>query len=188
MTTGVVTALPRVDDQDLTDRIIGDHVGRPGALLGILEKLQDANRHKYLPMETLEYVAEPTATVTGLTFEHAAAAVGATTEAQQTMYQLGFAFGNLVYVLDALDDYEEDLTGGEFNALQSAFRLPYPAALHDKRYVPSLPGSTSATVEHSPEAIASRKIFIPHQPEPISAVLYFFPGWAFRSGAAESAD
>jgi NADH-quinone oxidoreductase subunit E len=57
MSTGLVTALPHVDDQDLVDRIIGDHAGRPGALLGILEKLQDRNRHKYLPMETLEYVA-----------------------------------------------------------------------------------------------------------------------------------
>jgi NADH-quinone oxidoreductase subunit E len=57
MTTGTVMALPRVDDQDLVDRIIGDHAGRPGALLGILEKLQDHQRHKYLPMETLEYVA-----------------------------------------------------------------------------------------------------------------------------------
>jgi NADH-quinone oxidoreductase subunit E len=57
MTNGLATVLPRVDDQDLIDRIIGELVGRPGALLGILERLQDANRHKYLPMETLEYVA-----------------------------------------------------------------------------------------------------------------------------------
>ena len=60
MTTGMVTALPRVEDQDLVDRIIGDQVGRPGALLGILEKLQDHHRYKYLPMETLEYVAART--------------------------------------------------------------------------------------------------------------------------------
>jgi NADH-quinone oxidoreductase subunit E len=60
MTTGVVAALPHVEDQDLVDRIIGDHAGRPGALLGILEKLQDRNRHKYLPMDTLEYVAART--------------------------------------------------------------------------------------------------------------------------------
>ena len=57
MTTALATALPRVDDQDLIDRIVGEQGSRPGALLGILEKLQDANRHKYLPMETLEYVA-----------------------------------------------------------------------------------------------------------------------------------
>jgi NADH-quinone oxidoreductase subunit E len=62
MTNGLATALPRVNDQDLIDRIIGEQAGRPGALLGILEKLQDANRNKYLPMETLEYVALRTGT------------------------------------------------------------------------------------------------------------------------------
>jgi NADH-quinone oxidoreductase subunit E len=60
MTTGPVSALPHPEDQDLIDRIIGDQAGRPGALLGILEKLQERNRHKYLPMETLEYVAART--------------------------------------------------------------------------------------------------------------------------------
>ena len=60
MSTGVVTVLPNVDDKDLVDRIIADRIGRPGALLGILEQLQDRNRHKYLPMDTLAYVAART--------------------------------------------------------------------------------------------------------------------------------
>lgn len=60
MTTGHVTALPQPEDRDLIDRIIGDQAGRPGALLGILEKVQDQSPHKYLPMETLEYVAART--------------------------------------------------------------------------------------------------------------------------------
>ena len=60
MTIGVVTALPSDEERDLVDRIIGDQIGRPGALLGILEKLQEHNRHSYLPMATLEYVAERT--------------------------------------------------------------------------------------------------------------------------------
>ena len=60
MTTGPVTALPHPEDQDLIDRIIGDQAGRPGALLGILEKLQDHNPHKYLSPEILEYVAART--------------------------------------------------------------------------------------------------------------------------------
>ena len=50
-------ALPRVEDQDLLDRVIAEQGNRPGALLSILEKLQDHHRNKYLPMETLEYVA-----------------------------------------------------------------------------------------------------------------------------------
>ena len=57
MNTGLVSALPHREELDVIDRIIGDQAGRPGALLGILEKLQDRNPQKYLPMETLEYVA-----------------------------------------------------------------------------------------------------------------------------------
>ena len=49
--------LPRVEDQDLLDRVIAEQGSRPGALLSILEKLQEQHRNKYLPMETLEYVA-----------------------------------------------------------------------------------------------------------------------------------
>lgn len=50
-------ALGGVEDQDLIDDIIAGQSGRPGALLGILQRLQDRNRHKYLPTSTLEYVA-----------------------------------------------------------------------------------------------------------------------------------
>jgi NADH-quinone oxidoreductase subunit E len=60
MTTSLVTAPPRVEDQDLLDRIIAEQRDRPGALLSILEKLQEQHRNKYLPMETLEYVAART--------------------------------------------------------------------------------------------------------------------------------
>jgi NADH-quinone oxidoreductase subunit E len=60
MTTGHVTTLSHPEDQDFIDRIIVEAADRPGALLGILEKLQERNRHKYLPMETLEYVAART--------------------------------------------------------------------------------------------------------------------------------
>lgn len=60
MTTALVTSLPHPEDQELVDRIVAEQSGRPGALLGILEKLQEHNRHKYLPMETLEYVAAKT--------------------------------------------------------------------------------------------------------------------------------
>jgi NADH-quinone oxidoreductase subunit E len=60
MTTGLATASTRDEDRDLIDRVIGDQAGRPGALLGILERLQEHNRHKYLPMDTLEYVAART--------------------------------------------------------------------------------------------------------------------------------
>jgi NADH-quinone oxidoreductase subunit E len=60
MTTGTVKTLPQPEDKDRIDGIIADRSGRPGALLGILGKLQEQNRHQYLPMETLEYVAART--------------------------------------------------------------------------------------------------------------------------------
>ena len=59
MTTSPIT-LPRVEDADLLDRVIAEQAGRPGSLLSILEKLQEQHRHKYLPIETLEYVAART--------------------------------------------------------------------------------------------------------------------------------
>ena len=60
MTTSLGTALPRVEDQDHVDRIIAEQGGRPGSLLSVLERLQEQHRNKYLPMETLEYVAART--------------------------------------------------------------------------------------------------------------------------------
>ena len=60
MISSVASVLPRVEDQDTLDRIIAEQGGRPGSLLGILEKLQEQHRNKYLPMETLEYVAART--------------------------------------------------------------------------------------------------------------------------------
>ena len=44
------------------DQIVNTLTGRPGSLLGILEAVQEHNPHKYLPTETLEYVAAKTST------------------------------------------------------------------------------------------------------------------------------
>ena len=37
------------EEQAFLDALIGESLGRPGALLGILEAAQDRNPHKYLP-------------------------------------------------------------------------------------------------------------------------------------------
>lgn len=42
------------------DQVVAARSGRPGALLGVLEDVQNHNRHKYLPAETLRYVAQKT--------------------------------------------------------------------------------------------------------------------------------
>ena len=44
------------------DEIISRYQNQPGGLLGILEEAQKINPHKYLPQETLEYIAEKTHT------------------------------------------------------------------------------------------------------------------------------
>lgn len=60
MTTVTETVVGGIADQDLLDRIISEQAGRPGALLGILQRVQDQSHNDYLPMSTLEYVARRT--------------------------------------------------------------------------------------------------------------------------------
>jgi NADH-quinone oxidoreductase subunit E len=49
-----------VEDQGFVDRVISEQQGRPGALLGILERIQDHHPRKYLTPAVLEYVADQT--------------------------------------------------------------------------------------------------------------------------------
>jgi NADH-quinone oxidoreductase subunit E len=48
---------PTLQEQDFVDSVIAEHSGRPGALLTILEKVQDRHPQRYLSAEVLEYVA-----------------------------------------------------------------------------------------------------------------------------------
>ena len=45
------------EEQVFIDKAIQSRRGRPGALLAILEATQEKNRNKYLPIETLRYIA-----------------------------------------------------------------------------------------------------------------------------------
>jgi NADH-quinone oxidoreductase subunit E len=49
-----------VEEQAFVDRTVAAHAGRPGALLGILEAIQEHHPHKYLSREVLDYVAGTT--------------------------------------------------------------------------------------------------------------------------------
>ncbi len=51
---------PDASERAFIDQAIANQSDRPGALLGILEAVQDHNPRKYLPMETLRYVAAKT--------------------------------------------------------------------------------------------------------------------------------
>jgi NADH-quinone oxidoreductase subunit E len=48
------------DEQTFIDKVIRAHTGHPGALLGILGKVQERDPHQYLPPETLRYIAAKT--------------------------------------------------------------------------------------------------------------------------------
>ncbi|HXX99345.1 MAG TPA: NAD(P)H-dependent oxidoreductase subunit E [Candidatus Limnocylindrales bacterium] len=58
---GVLTlaAVP-AEDQLFIDKIIRRRLGRPGALLGILEEVQAHHPQKYLPLDVLRYIATKT--------------------------------------------------------------------------------------------------------------------------------
>ena len=47
-----------LDEQAFADRIITGYTGTPGALLSVLERIQEHHPRKYLSLEILDYVAE----------------------------------------------------------------------------------------------------------------------------------
>ena|SRR5579883_1255077 len=49
--------MPPSEEQLFADGAIASHRGHPGALLGILERVQEHHPHKYLSPEILEYIA-----------------------------------------------------------------------------------------------------------------------------------
>ena len=58
-----LTLVPLTEsEQEFLDKVIAGQRGRPGALLGILEKAQEHQPRKFLSRETLEYIAAKTDT------------------------------------------------------------------------------------------------------------------------------
>jgi NADH-quinone oxidoreductase subunit E len=47
-------------DRDHIDKVIGEQSGRAGGMLAILQQVQNSHPRKYLPRETIEYVAAKT--------------------------------------------------------------------------------------------------------------------------------
>jgi len=50
------------EERAFIDEVVAARNGRPGALLSVLEAVQEHQLHKYLPTQTLEYIAEKTKT------------------------------------------------------------------------------------------------------------------------------
>jgi NADH-quinone oxidoreductase subunit E len=60
MAANVNSPAPSVEEKNFADRVIAETSGQPGALLTILERIQEHHPNKYLSAEILEYVAERT--------------------------------------------------------------------------------------------------------------------------------
>ena len=76
-------------------------------------------------VEALKYYSEPTARITAEVFSKGAALMGRPTP---QLYQVGFQLGELVYVLDALEDLEKDKKNHQFNALHQAWGQAHEAS------------------------------------------------------------
>jgi NADH-quinone oxidoreductase subunit E len=58
MPTAAVPSALSLDEQSFADRMIASYAGTPGALLSVLERVQEHHPHKFLSPEILEYVGE----------------------------------------------------------------------------------------------------------------------------------
>ena len=87
-----------------------------------LQSEREAEKFRDSGESVLFYLAEPTARATALFFRHGAKLIGRA-DLQSKMSALGAAFGEIVYLLDAFQDYEKDLRREEFNAIRAAFAL-----------------------------------------------------------------
>ncbi|HYP49752.1 MAG TPA: DUF5685 family protein [Pyrinomonadaceae bacterium] len=87
-----------------------------------LQSKREAEKFTEKGEAVLFYLAEPTAQATALFFGQGAKLIGRE-DLQSKMSALGAAFGEIVYLLDAFEDYKKDLRRGEFNAIRAAFDL-----------------------------------------------------------------
>jgi hypothetical protein len=72
--------------------------------------------------ELLATFAEPTAMITAIVFEHSGGVVSGN-NFKTTMHRLGFGFGSLIYIIDALEDFERDFRTSSFNGIACAYHL-----------------------------------------------------------------
>lgn len=71
-------------------------------------------------VSALEYYSAPTAQITAYFFAHGGKIAGQPASVP-AMQDLGYAFGTLIYVLDAVTDFQEDQETGQFNPLSAFF-------------------------------------------------------------------
>jgi hypothetical protein len=72
--------------------------------------------------KSLDALAFPTAQTTGVFFREGVRQIGKP-ELSESAFETGFAFGKLVYLIDAFEDYEKDFRARKFNAFRAALDL-----------------------------------------------------------------
>ncbi|MGC2236192.1 MAG: DUF5685 family protein [Pyrinomonadaceae bacterium] len=72
--------------------------------------------------DILEHLAAPTAATTAIFFREGVKLTGRS-ELADSAYKIGFAFGKLIYLIDAFEDFEKDFRSCRFNAICAAFDL-----------------------------------------------------------------
>ncbi|MFT7452770.1 MAG: hypothetical protein ACI9VN_003506, partial [Patescibacteria group bacterium] len=109
-------AQQQLEDWGLNTPLLWEQIKKQEAL--------ESSPHKFFVSldEALKHYAAPSATITALVFERGAKVIGLEQETE-AMYHLGYQFGELVYMLDAFEDYEEDLFQKQFNPLFSFFGI-----------------------------------------------------------------
>ena len=92
-----------------------------------LQNLQDQREAEILTgkncadkIAALEYLSRATAQATALFFGHGATLLQVE-NLRSTLFQLGYDFGRLIYLLDAFEDYEKDFRAKEFNAWREVY-------------------------------------------------------------------
>jgi len=94
------------------------------------------------PVEILNYLAEPTAAITSTALIHGLKLVQNKFD-KEIIKELGFKFGALAYLIDAIQDYNTDLKKCNFNALSVAYhvhrkKIPEETKNHFTRYIHSI--------------------------------------------------
>lgn len=104
------------------------------------------------PAAHLAYYAEPTAAISGMIFRGGSQLIDAKGCADK-LYIMGELFGKIVYLLDSIEDYTEDVEMGRFNWIaRSDFRVSEAMSLLD-----DLIQQQKACIEELPITISARK-------------------------------
>lgn len=91
--------------------------------LSCLQKIREQESNNFnAPEHYLNYFSESTAIITGSAFENGAKVIGKT-QYSYDMYKMGYCFGKLIYLIDAIEDYSKDIKNKTFNAVSKAFNV-----------------------------------------------------------------